>query len=106
MYYVYILTNRVHNVFYIGVTSDLEGRMYEHREHLLEGFTKRYRVTKLVFYEDYPDPVAAITREKQLKGWRREKKVRLIESQNSRWLDLFESLLGAEENIVMLRKPA
>jgi putative endonuclease len=88
------------------VTSDLEGRMYEHREHLIEGFTKRYLVTKLVFYEDYPDPVSAITREKQLKGWRREKKVRLIESQNPRWLDLFESILGPEENIVILPKPA
>jgi putative endonuclease len=106
MYDVYILTNRIHNVLYIGMTSDLEGRMFEHREHLLEGFTKKYCVTKLIFYEDYPDPVSAISREKQLKGWRREKKVALINSLNPRWLDLFETILGPEEKIVMLRKPA
>jgi putative endonuclease len=99
--YVYILTNRSNHVLYIGMTSDLEGRMFEHREHLVEGFTKTYRVSKLIFYEDYPDPISAITREKQLKGWRREKKIALIEKQNPRWLDLFETILGPEEKIVI-----
>jgi len=90
MYYVYIVTNKNNSVLYIGVTSDLDGRIYEHRERLTEGFTKTYQATKLIFYEDYPDPLSAIAREKQLKGWRREKKVTLIEKQNPRWIDLFD----------------
>ena len=89
MYYVYIVTNKHNSVLYIGVTSNLEGRIFEHRERLIEGFTKRYQVTKLIFYEDYPDPRSAIAREKQLKGWRREKKIALIAKQNPRWNDLF-----------------
>jgi len=92
MYYVYIVTNKGNSVLYIGVTSNLEGRIFEHRERLVEGFTKRYQVTKLIFYEDYPDPRSAIAREKQLKGWRREKKIALIEKQNPRWNDLFEEI--------------
>jgi putative endonuclease len=92
MYYVYIVTNKHHAVLYIGVTSNLEGRIFEHRERLIEGFTKRYQVTKLIFYEDYPDPRSAIAREKQLKGWRREKKIALIEKQNPRWHDLFDQI--------------
>jgi putative endonuclease len=92
MFYVYIVTNKHHAVLYIGVTSNLEGRIFEHRERLIEGFTKRYQVTKLIFYEDYPDPRSAIAREKQLKGWRREKKIALIENRNPRWLDLFDEI--------------
>ena len=92
MYYVYIVTNKNHTVLYIGVTSSLEGRIHDHRERLIEGFTKRYQVTKLIFYEDYPDPRSAIDREKQLKGWRREKKIALIEKRNPRWNDLFEEI--------------
>jgi putative endonuclease len=91
-YYVYIVTNRNNSVLYIGVTGNLEGRLYEHRERLIDGFTKRYQATKLIFYEDYPDPRSAIAREKQLKGWRRSKKIALIESLNPRWLDLFDVL--------------
>jgi putative endonuclease len=79
-------------VLYIGITNSLEGRIHNHRERLIEGFTKRYQVTKLIFYEDYPDPKSAIAREKQLKGWRREKKIALIEKQNPRWIDLFEQM--------------
>ena len=90
MYYVCVVTNKNNSVLYIGITSNLEGRIFEHRERLIEGFTKRYQVTKLIFYEDYPDPRSAIAREKQLKGWRREKKVALIEKQNPRWKDLFD----------------
>jgi putative endonuclease len=106
MFYVYILTNKSNHVLYIGVTRSLESRMHEHREHLIEGFTKTYNVTKLVFYEDYPNAVSAISREKQLKGWRREKKIALIKEQNPRWTDLFETILGPEEKIVILSKPA
>ena len=90
MYYVYIVTNKHDSVLYIGVTSNLEGRIFEHRERLTEGFTKRYQATKLIYYEDYPDPLSAIAREKQLKGWRGEKKIALIEKQNPRWIDLFD----------------
>jgi putative endonuclease len=89
-YYVYIVTNKNHRVLYIGVTGDLEGRIYDHRERLLKSFTKRYQATKLIYYEDYPDPVSAITREKQLKGWRRSKKIALIETMNPRWNDLLD----------------
>ncbi len=92
MYYVYILTNKHHSVLYIGVTSDLEGRIWEHREKVMEGFTKRYQVTKLIFYEDYPDPQSAIDREKQLTGWRREKKIALIQTPNPRWNDFFDEI--------------
>jgi putative endonuclease len=92
-YYVYIVTNKNHSVLYIGVTGDLEGRLHEHREKLLEGFTKQYQANKLIFYEDYPDPRSAIAREKQLKGWRRSKKIALIESMNPRWIDLFEAMI-------------
>jgi putative endonuclease len=90
--YVYIVTNKNHSVLYIGVTSDLEGRIHEHRERLLESFTKRYQCTKLIYHEDYPDPRSAIEREKQLKGWRKEKKIALINKLNSRWVDLFDEL--------------
>ena len=92
MYYIYIVTNKHNSVLYIGVRSNLEGRIFEHRERLTEGFTKRYQVTKLIYYEDYPDPTSAIQREKQLKGWRREKKVTLNEKQNPRWVDLFDEI--------------
>jgi putative endonuclease len=92
-YYVYIVTNKNHSVLYIGVTGDLEGRIHEHRDKLVEGFTKQYQSAKLIFYEDYPDPRSAIAREKQLKGWRRSKKIALIETLNPRWTDLFEAMI-------------
>jgi putative endonuclease len=90
MYYVYIVTNKNNSVLYIGVTGNLENRISEHRERLTEGFTKTYQATKLIYYEDYLDPTSAILREKQLKGWRREKKITLIQKQNPRWIDLFD----------------
>jgi len=90
MYYVYIVTNKHHSVLYIGVTGNLENRIQEHRDRLTEGFTKTYQATKLIYYEDYPDPLSAIAREKQLKGWRRAKKITLIGKQNPRWIDLFD----------------
>ena len=90
MYWVYILANWDHSVLYIGVTNDLTRRLYEHKNGLHEGFTKKYRVTNLVYFEQTSDVNAAIAREKQLKGWRREKKIALIEQMNPEWNDLSE----------------
>ena len=90
MYYVYLLTNKNNNVLYTGVTNDLERRVYEHRNKIVEGFTKRYNVTKLVYFETTQDIKSAIAREKQIKGWKREKKNILIESINLLWKDLSE----------------
>ena len=73
---------------YIGVTNNLKRRVYEHKNHMIEGFTRRYNVTKLVYFEDTSDVRSAISREKQLKGWRREKKNRLVESMNPKWEDM------------------
>ena len=88
MYFVYILSNWNDSVLYIGITSNLPRRLYEHRNHLADGFTKKYNVHKLVYFEDTNDVHAAIAREKQLKGWRREKKNALISKTNPQWLDL------------------
>ena len=87
-YYVYILTNHNNNVMYVGVTNDLVRRVQEHKSELIEGFTKRYHVHKLVYYEQCTDINAAIAREKQLKGWKRDKKNALVESVNPDWKDL------------------
>ena len=93
-YYVYIATNRS-GTLYIGMTNDLVRRMNEHRAGELEGFTKRYNITRLVYFEHTPDVTAAIAREKQLKGWRRNKKIRLIEKMNPNWRDLSEAINAA-----------
>ena len=90
-YFVYILANWNHSVLYIGVTNDLQRRVYEHRQELVEGFTKKYHVHKLVYYEQTGDVKAALAREKQLKGWRREKKEALVETMNPDWKDLSET---------------
>jgi putative endonuclease len=87
-YYVYIMTNKTNRVLYTGVTNDLKRRVYEHKEKLVEGFTKRYNVDKLVYYEVCEDIENAILREKQIKGWLRGKKIDLIESTNPEWRDL------------------
>ena len=92
MYYVYILASKNNNVLYIGVTNDLKRRMYEHKNELIEGFSKRYHTHKLVFYEIYKEVKTAIKREKYLKGLLRIKKVQLIESINPNWRDLSENL--------------
>ena len=89
-YYVYILTNKSNRVMYIGVTNNLERRVYEHKHELVEGFTKRYHVHKLVYYEATTDVRAAIEREKHLKGWLRARKNALVESVNPEWRDLSE----------------
>lgn len=89
-YCVYILTNRLGNVMYIGVTSDLERRLSEHRAKFVRGFTAKYNVQKLVYMGSYGDINDAIAREKQVKGWRREKKNALVEAVNPEWKDLSE----------------
>jgi putative endonuclease len=88
-YYVYIITNWNNKVLYIGVTNNIARRIYEHKNKLVDGFTKKYNVYKLVYLEEMNDVEAAISREKQLKGWNREKKIMLIDSVNPKWEDLF-----------------
>jgi len=88
MYYVYMMTNWDNKVLYTGVTNDLERRVYEHKNKLNSGFTKKYNIYKLVFFEDSGDVNAAIAREKQLKGFSRQKKNDLVESINPNWEDL------------------
>ena len=90
-YHVYINTNPIYAVLYVGVTNDLEHRTSHHRNHVVEGFTKRYNVTRLVYFETTEDVQAAIAREKELKGWTRIKKIALIESVNPEWRDLSDS---------------
>ena len=90
-YYVYIMTNRS-KTLYVGITSELVRRVYEHKLKLLEGFTKKYNITKLVYFENTTDVMAAISREKQIKGWLRRKKIVLIESVNPSWKDLSEDI--------------
>jgi len=90
-FYVYILFNQSRTL-YIGVTNDLIRRMYEHRQKLVRGFTAKYNITQLAYYEGYPNAMSAIEREKQLKGWKRERKIALIEAENPRWKDLNLSL--------------
>ncbi len=90
--YVYIMTNKNNTVLYTGVTSDLKKRVWQHKEKLVEGFTKRYNADKLVYYEICPDIVSAIAREKQLKGGSRQKKIDLINSLNPEWRDLYDEV--------------
>lgn len=92
-YYVYIMTNKYNNVFYVGVTSDLIKRAYEHRNHLAQGFSDKYNTDKLVWYEVHDDIYAAINREKRIKRWNHDWKVKLIDNMNPKWNDLFESIL-------------
>ena len=91
-YCVYIMTNKNNTVLYTGVTSDLKGRVYQHKEKFVSGFTKRYNITKLVYYEVCDDPYSAITREKQLKAGPRKKKEDLINGMNPEWRDLYEDI--------------
>jgi len=91
-YYVYILTNAYNTVLYTGVTNNLARRVYEHKSKLVPGFTARYNVEKLVYYELTEDVMSAIAREKVLKGYRRQKKVDLIAAMNPLWQDLADKL--------------
>jgi putative endonuclease len=96
-YYVYILASKRNGTLYIGVTNDLERRLYEHKNNLIEGFTKKYNVHHLVYYEDVNDIQSALQREKQLKRWTRKWKVELIEKVNPEWRDLAEDFILQQE---------
>ena len=91
-YFVYI-TSSISKKIYIGVTNNLKRRINEHKEEKIEGFTKKYKIKRLVYYEETNDIRQAIAREKQLKGWTRAKKIKLIEKENPSWRDLFNDLL-------------
>ena len=91
--FVYIMASGKHGTLYIGVTSNLLHRVYQHQQHLVEGFTDDYNVTNLVYYEIYDDVKTAIAREKQLKRWKRDWKIKLIEDKNPEWKDLFPELI-------------
>ncbi len=92
-YYVYIMTTARNTALYTGVTNDLVRRIYEHKYDMVEGFTKRYRVHKIVYYEAGGDVLAVLAREKQIKSWVRQKKLALITSFNPDWRDLYDELL-------------
>jgi len=92
-YYVYILASKKNGVLYTGVTNDLVRRIYEHRCNLTDGFTKKYHIHKLVYFEDTSNIASAIAREKCLKRWNREWKIKLIEKNNSEWKDLYNDIL-------------
>ena len=91
-FYVYIMTNDHNKVLYTGVTNDLKRRVYQHKEKLVEGFTKKYNINKLIYFEVFEDSLNAITREKQIKAGSRKKKTELIYKMNKLWKDLYEEL--------------
>lgn len=92
IYYIYILTNSRNTSLYIGVTSELKKRTWEHKQHLVKGFTSKYGINKLIYHEVFKDINLAIAREKQLKGGSRAQKIKLIEKTNLEWKDLYETL--------------
>lgn len=91
-FYVYILSSFHNRVLYIGMTSDLPKRVWEHKNKVIKGFTDKYNVNRLVYYEVYDDAESAIKRERNMKEWKRDWKIELIEKQNPEWLDLFEQI--------------
>jgi len=92
-YYVYILASQRNGTLYVGMTNDLARRCYEHKHGMVEGFTKKYQVHTLVYYEAHNDVSEAIKREKQLKKWNRSWKIRLIEEKNPEWMELYDSIV-------------
>ncbi len=92
-YYVYIMSNKSNTTIYVGVTNNLIRRVYEHKNHLVDGFTSKYNVDKLVYFEQVNDIEAAITREKQLKKWNRKKKEILVDTVNKERIDLYNSII-------------
>ncbi len=92
MYYVYLLATRKHGTLYVGVTNDLLRRVYQHKTHAAPGFTSCYNIHQLVWFESYDDPQNAIAREKEIKKWRRDWKINLVERSNPEWIDLYASL--------------
>jgi len=91
-YYIYILTNKSHTVLYTGITNDIYRRIYEHKHKLIKGFSSKYNVTKLVYYEVFDSAESAIIREKQIKGGSRQKKINLIMNINPMFIDLYDKL--------------
>lgn len=92
-YYVYILASQKNGTLYVGVTSNLTKRVYEHKHNFIDGFTKKYNVHDLVYYEHYSEVAEAILREKQIKKWNRKWKLRLIEEKNPAWSDLYNEIV-------------
>jgi putative endonuclease len=93
--YVYIVTNKPRGTLYIGVTGYLRNRVWQHRSHILDGFTDRYNLERLVWFEPHTEPTLAIQREKSLKRWYRDWKIALIEQSNPQWRDLWQDICGA-----------
>ena len=91
-YYVYLLASERNGTLYLGVTNDLVRRIYEHKNKIVRGFTQRYGVSRMVWFEIYDDPTSAIIREKDIKKWRRAWKMRLIEESNPQWVDLYDQI--------------
>ena len=91
-YYVYLICNKNNTTIYTGITSDLKRRIWEHKNKTTKGFSSKYNLYKLLYYEIYQDPENAIIREKQIKSGSREKKIELIESMNPKWVDLYDNL--------------
>ena len=104
-YCVYIMTNKSNRVLYVGYTGNLQRRMTEHKNKLLEGFTSKYNVSKLVYYENADKLNDAKAREKQIKGWLRQKKIKLVESLNPDWEDLGEKLLKRNLDLLFNMRP-
>ena len=92
-YYVYILASKRNGILYIGITNNLMNRVYQHKQGMVKGFTKKYHVDKLVYYEETNNVNSAISREKQMKKWKRNWKISLIERTNPEWKDLYNNLL-------------
>ena len=92
--YVYIMASQKNGTIYVGVTSDLIKRVWQHKNHVVEGFTEQYKVDKLVYYEIWQDELGAISREKTLKHWNRNWKLALIEKNNPEWRDLYDDIVG------------
>jgi putative endonuclease len=92
MYYVHLTASKKHGTLYLGVTNNLVRRIHEHKTKIVPGFTAQYNVVRLVWFESYDDPTNAIAREKDIKKWRRDWKIRLIEEDNPEWSDLYASI--------------
>ena len=103
-FYVYMMTNRSRVVLYTGVTNSLERRIWFHRNHAIKSFTKTYKVDRLVYYEQFNEAPDAIAREKEIKGWRREKKNELVQTLNPKWRDLGLELFGPGSGKVTRRE--
>ena len=91
-FYVYILASKRNGTLYVGITNDLKRRVFEHKNHLVDGFSKRYGISSLVYFEIFENPEEAILREKRIKKWKREWKLHLIEKSNAHWSDLYSAL--------------